>query len=91
MMWIIEENNRLEKKWRKLPKQILKKYELWKSIVRYNGPRKLLEFQGFHDEALKGRWKGYRSSRLNIQYRVVYETFEKENLVRVEDIIPHTY
>lgn len=90
-MWAIVENEALDKKWRKLPPQILKKYELWKSIIRYNGPQKLKEFPGFHDEALKGDWKGYRSSRLNLQFRVIYEVFVKELVVQVEDINPHQY
>ncbi len=90
-MWSIEEHQRLGKKWIKLPPQVLKKYELWKSVVRYNGPFTLLHFPGFHDEALKGEWKGFRSSRLNLQFRVIYEVFEKETLVQVEDINPHQY
>ncbi len=90
-MWSIEEHRQLEKKWVRFPHQILKKYELWKSIVRYNGPYTLRDFRGFHDEALKGEWKGFRSSRFNLQFRVIYEVFEKENLVRVEDVNPHQY
>ncbi len=90
-MWRIEEHRRLERKWPKLPHQVLKKYELWKSIVRYNGPAALRGFPGLHDEALKGEWKGYRSSRLSLQFRLIYEVFEKETLVRVEDINPHRH
>lgn len=90
-MWHLVEADRLEKKWRKLPGQIVKKYELWKSLIRYNGPHSLREFPGFHDEALKGTWKGYRSSRLNIQYRVIYCVMAEASVVRVEDIMPHTY
>lgn len=90
-MWQIEEHQKLDKGWRKLPHQVLKKYEIWKSLVRYNGPSVLRDFSGFHDEALKGERKGFRSSRLNIQFRVIYAVFEKEKLVRVEDISPHEY
>ena len=90
-MWHIAEHQKIDKTCRKLPKQVLKKYELWKSIVRYNGHSALLTFPGFHDEALKGDWKGYRSSRLNIQFRVIYKVFETEKMVRVEEVNPHTY
>jgi len=90
-MWRVVEHQRLERKWLKLPRQVLKKYELWKSLVRYNGPGILRNFRGFHDETLKGEWKGFRSSRLNLQFRVIYEVLEKEVLVRVEDINPHEY
>ena len=90
-MWQIEEHQRLDKKLIKLPQQVLKKYELWKSMIRYNGPAVLRSFPGFHDEALKGIWKGFRSSRLNIQFRVIYEILEREGVVRVEDVNPHQY
>lgn len=89
-MLVIVEAHQLERKWRKLPPQVLKKYELWKSVVRYNGPMALRQFPGFRDEFLKGAWAGYRSSRLNLQYRVVYSVV-KGMVVRVEDIMPHTY
>lgn len=90
-MWAIVENEVLDKKWRKLQPQVLKKYELWKSIIRYNGPQKLKEFPGFHDEALKGEWSGCRSSRLSLQFRVIYQVFESELVVQVEDSTPHHY
>ncbi len=75
----------------RLPRQVLKKYELWKSVVRYNSPEKLKEFKGFHDEALKGEWKGCRSSRLNIQYRVIYSVQKQEGIIYVEEVNPHEY
>jgi addiction module RelE/StbE family toxin len=43
------------------------------------------------DEALKGEWKGYRSSRLNIQYRVIYKIEDDKVLVKVVQITPHDY
>lgn len=75
----------------KLPLYVIKKYELWKDIVFRHGPDKLREFPGFHDERLKGKLEGERSSRLNIHYRVIY-TVEKETVsVYVIDISPHSY
>ena len=60
------------------------------SVFRH-GPDKLREFKGYHDEKLKGEFKGQRSSRLNIQYRVIY-SMEKEIVsVYVIDITPHKY
>ena len=47
--------------------------------------------KGFHDEALKGEWKGCRSSRLNIQYRVIYKIVKDEILVQVIDVTTHDY
>ncbi|MBI5814435.1 MAG: type II toxin-antitoxin system mRNA interferase toxin, RelE/StbE family [Nitrospinae bacterium] len=47
--------------------------------------------KGFHDEALKGEWSGCRSSRLNMQYRVIYEAREAEVTVYVIKITAHDY
>ena len=90
-MWHIREHHNLDKIIAKLPLQVVKKYELWKDIVFRHGPDKLSEFPGFHDEKLKGELGGQRSSRLNIQYRVIY-SIEKEIVsVYVIDITPHKY
>ncbi len=90
-MWRIKEHRIIEKTCRKLPTEVVKKYELWKNIIFRHGPLKLREFPGFHDEALKGARKGQRSSRLNLQYRVIY-IVEKENVtVLVLEITPHEY
>jgi plasmid maintenance system killer protein len=90
-MWHILEHNKLDKIIAKLPLQVVKKYELWKDIVFRHGPDKLREFPGFHDEKLKGELEGQRSSRLNIQYRIIY-SIEKEIVsVYVIDITPHIY
>lgn len=45
----------------------------------------------FADEALTGEWNGYRSSRLNQQYRVIYKINNDEVYVLVEHISPHDY
>ncbi len=90
-MWEIYEHNQISKIVKKLPKEILKRYEKWKDIVRISGPQGLKLIVGFCDEALKGTWKGYRSSRLNEQYRVIYRVNKNEIYVRVEEITPHDY
>lgn len=90
-MWHIREHNKLNKVVEKLPLQVVKKYELWKSIVFRHGPDKLREFPGFHDEKLKGDREGQRSSRLNIQYRIVYAVEKEVVTVYVIDITPHKY
>jgi len=68
-----------------------KKYEKWKDIVAISGPQGLILIKGFSDEGLKGEWNGYRSSRLNKQYRVTYQTNMDEVFVQVEKITPHDY
>lgn len=90
-MWYIREHNKLDKVIAKLPLQVVKKYELWKNIVFRHGPDKLREFPGFHDEKLKGDLEGQRSSRLNIQYRVIYSIEKDVVSVFVINITPHKY
>jgi len=90
-MWHIREHHKLDKVIAKLPLQVVKKNELWKNIVFRHGPDKLREFPGFHDEKLKGDLEGQRSSRLNIQYRVIYSIEKEVVSVYVIDITPHKY
>ena len=90
-MWTILEHRDLDKVCRKLPETIVKKYELWKDIVFRHGPEKLKEFPGFRDEFLKGGRKGQRSSRLSLQYRVVYSVERETVTVFVLEIMPHSY
>ena len=90
-MWEIYEHNRISKIIKKLPEEILKRYEKWKDVISISGPQGLKMIAGFHDKALKGKWKGYRSSRLNEQYRVIYTVNKNEIYVRVEEITPHDY
>jgi mRNA-degrading endonuclease YafQ of YafQ-DinJ toxin-antitoxin module len=44
-----------------------------------------------HDEALAGEWKGYRSSRLGLQYRVIYRVLAAEMLFQVVSVTAHDY
>jgi addiction module RelE/StbE family toxin len=71
--------------------EILKRYEKWKDIVRVSGPQGLRLIKGFHDEALRGQWENHRSSRLGLQYRVIYRVEERQVQVLVVDITPHDY
>lgn len=90
-MWQIFEGPRVKKDLRKLPVEILKKYEKWKDLVIYSGPNVLTNLPGLKDEALKGIWLGCRSSRLNIQYRVIYRVVKNKIKVEVITITPHDY
>ena len=75
----------------RLPIDILAMYEKWKDIVRVSGPQGLRLIKGFRDEALRGEWKGHRSSRLSQQYRVVYRVEAEQVEVLVVDVTPHDY
>jgi proteic killer suppression protein len=90
-VWAIYEHRRVVRRVPHLPDEILKRYEKWKDIVRHSGPGGLRTIKGFHDEALRGEWFGHRSSRLGLQYRVIYKVVEREVLVEVVDITAHDY
>ena len=90
-MWEILEHKRVDKVLQSVPMEILQRYEKWKDIVYISGPDGLKHIRGFKDEALKGNWKGYRASRLNLQYRVLYRIVEHKVLVQVENITAHDY
>lgn len=90
-MWRIEEHSRVDKQVRGIPKDILKRYEKWKDIVNLSGPPGLRLIKGFHDEALSGEWRGHRSSRLGVQWRVIYRVVASQVLVQVVSITAHVY
>jgi len=87
----IFEHRRVAKTLAAAPIEVRKRYEKWKDIVAISGPRGLRQIRGFNDEALSGKWKGFRSSRLNIQYRVIYRVQKDRVLVEVEKVTPHDY
>jgi addiction module RelE/StbE family toxin len=90
-MWVIYEHRRVAKNLFAAPLEIRKRYEKWKDIVSISGPQGLRRIKGLHDESLSGEWAGYRSSRLNLQYRVLYKVEKGKVLVRVENVTPHDY
>lgn len=91
-MWRIEEHRRVEKHLAaSVPREILMRYEKWKDIASLSGPPGLRLIKGFHDEALSGEWKGYRSSRLGLQWRVIYQVVADALLIQVVKVTPHDY
>jgi len=90
-MWIIYEKKSVIKVLDRIPPDVLLKYEAWKRIVELEGPEGLRQIKGFHDEALKGEWKGFRSSRLGKKWRVIYLIVKQELEVFVVEVMPHTY
>ncbi|MCH8135644.1 MAG: type II toxin-antitoxin system mRNA interferase toxin, RelE/StbE family [Proteobacteria bacterium] len=90
-MWRIFEHRNIQRCVRKIPKDVLKRYEKWKDIVEMSGPAGLRLIRGFNDEALRGDWKGHRSSRLGEQFRVIYRIEKKNLFVLVIDLTAHDY
>jgi addiction module RelE/StbE family toxin len=90
-MWEIYEHRRVSRQLKKLPVEILKRYEKWKDIVAISGPQGLRLIRGFNDESLSGEWLGHRSSRLNQQYRVIYRIERQQIRVDVMSVAAHDY
>lgn len=91
-MWRIDEHRQVDKDLSgRVPAEIRKRYEKWKDIASLSGPAGLRAIKGFRDEALSGKWKGYRTSRLNEQWRVIYRVAADVLLVRVVRVTPHDY
>jgi mRNA-degrading endonuclease RelE of RelBE toxin-antitoxin system len=90
-MWRIEEHRRVDRQLAGAPLEVLKRYEKWKDIAGISGPPGLRLIKGFHDKALSGQWKGYRSSRLGIQWRVIYRVVGEVLLIEVVSVTAHDY
>lgn len=91
-MWQIEEHRRVDKQLSgAVPIDILKLYEKWKDIASLSGPQGLRVIKGFHDEALSGEWKGHRSSRLGLRWRVIYRVVANVLQIQVVHITAHDY
>ncbi len=89
-MWRIEEHRRVDKRLSGAPREILRRYEKWKDIASLSGPPGLRLIKGVHDEALSGAWAG-RSSRLGLQWRVIYRVVADEGVCQVASVTPHDY
>ena len=88
-MWRILEHRRVDKQLDAAPTEVLKRYEKWKDIATLSGPLGLRLIKGFRDEALSGEWQGYRSSRLGLQWRVIYRVISADLSFHVASITPH--
>jgi proteic killer suppression protein len=66
---------------------------MWVDQVTYEGLHATRKIPGYHDEALKGSWKGFRSIRLSLGYRAFY-TIQSDGLltfVAIERVNKHEY
>jgi len=90
-MWTIYEKKSLLKDIKLVPLNIRKEYEIWKRIVEFQGIQGLKQVKGYHDEALKGEWRGCRSSRLSLKWRVIYKAELDQLEVFVINVNAHKY
>lgn len=90
-MWAVDFHKDVKKQLRKLPKQVMNALTVWINVARIEGPVGLRSTRGFNDEPLHGKWRGFRSSRLNQQYRVIYKVNKDVVQIFVVDVTAHDY
>lgn len=90
-MWKVQQHRDVKKSLRKLPEPVRRAFTVWIGIAETEGPVGLRAARGFNDEALKGVWKGCRSSRLNKQHRVIYRVENEVVTILVMDVTAHDY
>ena len=90
-MWKVFETKDVRKSLKRIPVDIQHKYKVWIEIVKNGGSQNLRNFHGFRDKQLKGKLRESRSSRLNIQYRVIYSEAKEIKEIIVLKITPHKY
>jgi len=76
-MWTVELNKQVKNGLRKLPLSVRNALTVWINIAHIEGP--------------VGLWKGYRSSRLSKQYRVIYQVHKDIVRIVVLDVTAHDY
>lgn len=78
---------------KRIPKDVLKRLQRWALYVESIGLFETRKIPGFHDELLKGKWKGYRSVRLGKKWRVIYKYNKNReiNIVEIKRVVPHEY
>ena len=90
-MWAVVEEKAATRSIDTLPKQAAEKYAAWLAIVRLSVPQGLRAIKGFHDEKLRGKLSHLRSSRLSLQWRIIYRVDANTVTVTVERVTPHKY
>ena len=52
----ISESKKAEKDLDRVPKEILRAYEIWARLIEEHGASVLRKFSGYRDEMLRGEW-----------------------------------
>lgn len=89
----ITESKQAQKDLDRAPQEVLRSYEVWARIVEEHGVGILRGFSGYRDEALRGVWQGFRSSRLNLKWRVIYKLSRNDDIeiVNIVRVTAHDY
>jgi mRNA-degrading endonuclease YafQ of YafQ-DinJ toxin-antitoxin module len=88
----VEVSPRALKSLRRCPREIQISFLTWKGQIEMSGLIRVQSIPGYRDEALQGKLRGIRSSRLCPGYRVYYRTVKTSVLiVKVEEVNLHDY
>lgn len=64
----------------------------WVNIIEAEGLEAIMKTPFWHDHALDGEWKGYRSSSFSSSGRIIYRVVDNKLLVSVVRVTPdHNY
>ena len=75
-----------------VPRHVIVKLQDWVEDVEDRGLQEVRKIPGYHDEPLKGAFKGLRSIRLSKAYRAYYRIVKGEaQFVCVERVDKHVY
>lgn len=81
----VRESKAAEKDLNKAPIEVIFSYETWARLIEEHGLKILRSFKGYHDEKLRGNLEGYRSSRLNKRWRVIYR-IEDDGVLKIAEV-----
>ena len=90
-MFVVEIARSAEKEIKKAPLAIRNAFDAWKNLMEHYGPLSVQKINGYWDHALKGEWRGSRSSSLSDQWRVIYVVTGGSVKILVLKITPHDY
>ncbi len=92
MINIVELAPLVKKQLKKLPIHIVVNFQNWVEDVEARGIEEVRKIPGYHDEPLKGEYKGFRSIRLSRGYRAYYQIIAGTiKFINVERIDKHEY
>ncbi len=83
----------VQKQLKKAPKSIIRRLQRWAMAVENAGLMSARKIPGWHDELLKGSWRGFRSVRLGHKWRAIYKQKKSSSgyIVELKEVMPHEY
>ncbi len=90
----IVEHREFKKQWLKTPLEIKKKYKVFILLLLELGTiSRLYEYPGYRLESLSGEMDGFKSIRLNNQWRVIFKASKARTIeiVTIRRITAHDY